>query len=88
MAVGPWQILVVLLLLLLLFGASRLSEIGKGLGEGIRNFKKGLSGERDDHDAVSDGDDHEAVPDGDDAKLKQLPEKAQQRASADDERRD
>lgn len=45
MAVGPWQILVVVILLLVLFGATRLSEIGKGLGEGIRNFKKGLSGE-------------------------------------------
>jgi len=43
MAIGPWQILVVALLLVLLFGASRIAGIGKGLGEGIRNFKKGLS---------------------------------------------
>jgi sec-independent protein translocase protein TatA len=32
-------------LIQLLFGASRLSEIGKGLGSGIRNFKKGLEDE-------------------------------------------
>ena len=43
MAVGPWQIAVIILLLVLLFGASRIAGIGKGLGEGIRNFKKGLS---------------------------------------------
>ena len=49
MAVGPWQILVVIILLLVLFGASRLSEIGRGLGEGIKNFKKGLSGDSDDN---------------------------------------
>jgi len=48
MAIGPWQILVVVVVLLLLFGASRLSEIGRGLGEGIRNFKKGLSEDSDD----------------------------------------
>jgi sec-independent protein translocase protein TatA len=47
MAVGPWQILVVVVLVLLLFGAGRLADIGKGLGEGIRNFKKGLGGDDD-----------------------------------------
>jgi len=41
----PWQIALVLLVVLVLFGASRLPELGKSLGEGIRNFKKGLSEE-------------------------------------------
>lgn len=36
------HLLVVLIIALLLFGAGRVSEIGKGLGEGIRNFKKGI----------------------------------------------
>ncbi len=53
MAVGPWQIIVVVLIVLLLFGAGRISEIGKGLGEGIKNFKKGLSD--DDKDEVASG---------------------------------
>ncbi|MGD0525793.1 MAG: twin-arginine translocase TatA/TatE family subunit [Polyangiaceae bacterium] len=39
----PTHILLVLLVVVLLFGGSRLSQIGKGLGEAIRNFKKGLS---------------------------------------------
>jgi sec-independent protein translocase protein TatA len=37
-----WHLLVVLAVAMLLFGAGRVSEMGKGLGEGIRNFKKGL----------------------------------------------
>lgn len=34
--------LIVAVVVLLLFGPSRLANAGKGLGEGIRNFKKGL----------------------------------------------
>lgn len=45
MSVGPWQIVIVALVILLLFGASRLGDIGKGLGEGIKNFKKGITDE-------------------------------------------
>ena len=37
-----WHLLLVLVVAMLLFGAGRVSEMGKGLGEGIRNFKKGL----------------------------------------------
>jgi sec-independent protein translocase protein TatA len=36
------EILLILAVALLLFGAGRIADIGKGLGEGIRNFKKGL----------------------------------------------
>lgn len=39
------EILIILLIVFLLFGASRLPEAGKALGEGIRNFKRALSGE-------------------------------------------
>ncbi|MFT3774767.1 MAG: twin-arginine translocase TatA/TatE family subunit [Minicystis sp.] len=42
------HLLVVLIIALLLFGAGRVSEIGKGLGEGIRNFKKGIREEDED----------------------------------------
>ncbi|WP_394850190.1 twin-arginine translocase TatA/TatE family subunit [Pendulispora brunnea] len=38
----PTHLLLVLFVALLLFGGSRVSALGKGLGEGIRNFKKGL----------------------------------------------
>jgi sec-independent protein translocase protein TatA len=38
---------VVLIVFLLLFGAGRVADLGKGLGEGIRNLKKGLAGDDD-----------------------------------------
>ena len=40
--IGFSELLVILLVCLLLFGANRLPEIGKSLGEGIREFKKSL----------------------------------------------
>lgn len=48
MSPSPMQLLVIALIVILLFGASRLGEVGKGLGDGIRNFKKGMSGDDDD----------------------------------------
>lgn len=39
---GPMEIIVVLLVFLLLFGAKKLPEMGRALGEGIREFKKSL----------------------------------------------
>ncbi len=47
---GPLEVVVILLVVLLLFGAKRLPEIGRALGEGIREFKKSMkdsSGETD-----------------------------------------
>lgn len=40
--IGIPELLIILVIVVLLFGATRLPNIGKGLGEGIRNFKKGL----------------------------------------------
>ncbi len=40
--VGLPELLVILLVCLLLFGANRLPEIGRSLGEGIREFKKAM----------------------------------------------
>ena len=46
MSFGVQELLVIFLILLLLFGAAKLPLLGRGLGEGIRNFRKGLkSGE-------------------------------------------
>ena len=39
---GPWELMVILVVLMLVFGAKRLPEIGKGMGKGIREFKKSL----------------------------------------------
>lgn len=41
-SLGVPELMIVFLIIIVLFGASRLPQIGKGLGEGIRNFKKGI----------------------------------------------
>jgi len=45
---GPLEIIVILLVVLLLFGAKRLPEIGRALGDGIREFKKSVKDISDD----------------------------------------
>ena len=45
--------LIVLVVILLIFGPTKLAAVGKGLGEGIRNFKKGISGDDAERDKVA-----------------------------------
>lgn len=45
MSPSIWQILIVLVIVMLLFGPKRISGLGKSLGEAIRGFKKGLNDE-------------------------------------------
>jgi sec-independent protein translocase protein TatA len=40
---GMQELIVVLLIVLVVFGSTRIPEIGKGLGKAISNFKKGMS---------------------------------------------
>ena len=42
--VGPTELIIILTIVLLLFGAKKIPELAKGLGTGIREFKKGTSG--------------------------------------------
>ena len=51
---GITEILLILGIALLLFGAGRLADIGRGLGEGIRNFKRGLKEDEKDGDGEKD----------------------------------
>lgn len=39
---SPWHWLLVIAIALLLFGTSKFAAVGKGLGEGIRNFKSAM----------------------------------------------
>ena len=45
--IGIPELLLIFGILLLLFGAKKLPEIGRGLGEGIRSFKTSLSGDEE-----------------------------------------
>ena len=52
--VGPTELIILLTIILLLFGAKRIPELAKGLGTGIREFKKGTSGTAE-KEEVSEG---------------------------------
>ena len=39
---GPWELALIFLVILLLFGAKRLPEMAQGIGKGIREFKKAM----------------------------------------------
>jgi TatA/E family protein of Tat protein translocase len=45
--VGPLEIAVVLIIVLIIFGPKRLPELGQSMGRGIREFKNSLSGDKD-----------------------------------------
>jgi sec-independent protein translocase protein TatA len=49
--IGIWEVLILLLVVLLVFGPKRLPEMGRSLGKGMREFKDSISG-KDDDDAV------------------------------------
>lgn len=54
MRIGPlggWEILIILLVVVLIFGASRLPKIARGLGESTRELKKGFQDLQDDIDS-------------------------------------
>ncbi len=42
---GAPELVIILILVFFLFGAKRLPEMGKGIGEGIKNFKKSMKGD-------------------------------------------
>jgi sec-independent protein translocase protein TatA len=54
---GPGELLIILLIAVVLFGAGRFADIGKGLGQGIRNFKKGMRDTANDDEAAAKKDD-------------------------------
>ncbi|MBM3434371.1 MAG: twin-arginine translocase TatA/TatE family subunit [Bacteroidetes bacterium] len=51
--VGPWQIVLIVALVILLFGGRKIPELMKGLGGGVKEFKKAM---REDDDDNSKGD--------------------------------
>jgi sec-independent protein translocase protein TatA len=52
---NPLHLMIILMVVLLVFGAKRLPEMGRSLGSGMRGFKEAISGElTTDHPAVTD----------------------------------
>lgn len=48
--IGPLEIVVVLVIVLLIFGPKRLPQLGRQMGRGMREFKDSVTGDRDDDD--------------------------------------
>lgn len=47
---GPTELIIILLIVIILFGAGRIGRIAGELGSGIRSFREGLKGEEEDED--------------------------------------
>ena len=51
MGIGPWQIILILVIVLIIFGAGKLPRVAGDIAKGVKNFKKGLA-----EDGDADGD--------------------------------
>ncbi len=50
--IGVWELLIIFAVLLLLFGARRLPEMGRSLGQGMREFKDAVTGKNEEEEAT------------------------------------
>jgi sec-independent protein translocase protein TatA len=58
MDIGPSELIIILLIVVVLFGVGRISKIAGELGSGIRAFKEGLSGEEEEKNSTQVVTDH------------------------------
>jgi sec-independent protein translocase protein TatA len=65
LGLGIGEIVVILAILVLFFGARRIPEIARGMGEGIRNFKGGLKEEDGPEDRLESGEEGSGSGDDD-----------------------
>jgi sec-independent protein translocase protein TatA len=47
-SIGPTELILILLIVIIIFGARKLPELGKSIGEGIKNFKKSVNSASED----------------------------------------
>lgn len=71
--ISPWELLLLLVVALLVFGPKRLPEMGRSLGKGLREFKESVSGRDDD-----DGRDRAELPVGTQATSAPAPQREPQ----------
>ena len=55
--IGMPELIIILVIIFIIFGAGKLPEIGKGVGKGIKNFKNSLSGKDDPDDPPTENED-------------------------------
>ena len=77
MSLGPWQLIIIALVILVLFGRGRISEMMGDFGKGIKSFKQGMNEEADKPAPHRiEGPSHEAKPAGEAAKDPQSSERS------------
>jgi sec-independent protein translocase protein TatA len=64
------ELIIILVILLLLFGSTRLPQLAKGMGKSIREFKKGISDGEDDAELDSAGRERERLAAGEPARAR------------------
>ncbi|MCC5815099.1 MAG: twin-arginine translocase TatA/TatE family subunit [Leptospira sp.] len=78
---GPWEIALILFLALLLFGGKKLPGLAKDLGQGIREFRRSISGSPDEDTTPPQETSRQAAIDEDEI-VSQKPKKTAKKASA------
>ena len=48
--IGPTELIIILVIVLVIFGVGRIPEVGNALGKGIRQFRRGISGEEEEEE--------------------------------------
>lgn len=59
MDIGPSELIIVLIIVLLIFGPGRIAKLGRELGSGIRNFRQGMETPPESDEAKEDKDEEE-----------------------------
>ena len=54
MSIGIWQLLLILVIVLIVFGGRKMPELGRSLGQGLTNFRKAVKGEETPELAAND----------------------------------
>ena len=62
MSIGPLQLLIVLLIIILIFGTKKLRNMGGDLGGAIKNFKKSVKDEGQSEESEADSSETEKIP--------------------------
>ena len=52
---GGWEILLILVIVLIVFGVGKLPQVGNAIGKGIRSFRRGQAGEKDEEEEEEPG---------------------------------
>jgi sec-independent protein translocase protein TatA len=56
---GPWEIALIVVIILIIFGVGKLPQVGGAIGKGIRSFRKAQSGELDDEEEEEEEEEEE-----------------------------